>query len=304
VQFDYTTVGHVTVDVLADGSRRPGGTAFYSALQASRLGLRTLIHTRGAPAEIERLLAPYRAEVELAIEPAAQTTTLHTTGSGLGRRQRVLAWAGPIEDRLALDTAILHLAPVARETADRGRSSARFVGLTPQGLAREWSGPEGEVSLSAPDRLELPEGCDAIVLSEVERVSCAELISRAREAGALVAVTAGHRPTTVLLPGGEVLEVPAPERELPAKPPGTGREPSAGEDLGADEDVGAGEDLGAGDVFAAAFFIALSEGRSPHAAAAFASTAAALRIARPGTEGIAGREAIESRAHGDASRRL
>jgi len=25
--FDYVTVGHVTVDVLPDGSRRPGGTA-------------------------------------------------------------------------------------------------------------------------------------------------------------------------------------------------------------------------------------------------------------------------------------
>src|SRR2546429_8874944 len=59
-RFDYTTVGHVTIDVLADGSRRPGGTAFYSALQASRLGLRALILTRGAVPEIERLLEPYR----------------------------------------------------------------------------------------------------------------------------------------------------------------------------------------------------------------------------------------------------
>ena len=47
MQFDYTTVGHVTIDVLDDGSRRAGGTAFYSALQAARLGRRALIVTRG-----------------------------------------------------------------------------------------------------------------------------------------------------------------------------------------------------------------------------------------------------------------
>ena len=40
LRFDYTTVGHVTADVLGDGSRRPGGSAFYSALQAARLGQR------------------------------------------------------------------------------------------------------------------------------------------------------------------------------------------------------------------------------------------------------------------------
>jgi hypothetical protein len=55
-RFDYTTVGQVTVDVMPDGSRQPGGTAFYSALQASRLGLRTLILTRGVTSEIEQLL--------------------------------------------------------------------------------------------------------------------------------------------------------------------------------------------------------------------------------------------------------
>jgi len=37
-RFDYTAVGHVTIDVMPDGSRRPGGGAFYAALQAARLG--------------------------------------------------------------------------------------------------------------------------------------------------------------------------------------------------------------------------------------------------------------------------
>ena len=53
LRFDYAAVGHVTVDVLADGTRRAGGTALYSALQASRLGLRTVIVTQGVAGEIE-----------------------------------------------------------------------------------------------------------------------------------------------------------------------------------------------------------------------------------------------------------
>jgi hypothetical protein len=273
VRFDYVTVGHVTLDLIADErsrilARRPGGGAFYSALQASRLGLRTLIVTRGVPLEIEQLLEPYRGELELEIQPAAKTTALQTQGDGLGRRQRVLAWAGPIEAP-TLDTSILHLAPVARETPARWRGSADFVGLTPQGLAREWSDCDGEIALSAPDADALPSRCDAIVISEIERPSCAELISRAARQGTVVAVTAGDRPTTVILPAGEPLQVPAPDTPQ------------------------ASEDVGAGDVFAAAFFIALHDGRAAAAAAAFATAAAALRIQRAGTKGIAGRTAIE-----------
>jgi sugar/nucleoside kinase (ribokinase family) len=270
-RFDYVTVGHVTIDVLADGTQRAGGSAFYSALQASRLGLRTLIVTRGVPAEIERMLEPYRGELSLQIEPAGQTTTLQTSGAGAARSQRMLTWAGPIADELSLETSILHLAPVARETPRRWLGSADFVGLTPQGLVREWSGPGGLVTLSPAAGGLLPERCDAIVMSVLEQASCAELISHPGAADAVVAITAGHRPTTVLVPRGESFETQAPATEE------------------------SGEDLGAGDVFAAAFFIALSEGRAAQDAAAFAGAAAALRLGGPGTDGIAEREAIESR---------
>jgi sugar/nucleoside kinase (ribokinase family) len=271
-RFDYTTVGHVTVDVMPDGSRRPGGTAFYSALQASRLGLRTLLITRGVASEIEQLLEPYRQELELDVQPAPETTTLFTSGSGTARRQRVLAWAGPIEGEPALDTAILHLAPVARETPARWRGDVGFVGLTPQGLVRRWPAQGGEISLAPGPAAALPGRCDAIVLSEVERESCEELVSRALRGGAVVAVTAGHRPTTILIPGGRRLRTSAQSSERP------------------------GEDLGAGDVFAAAFFVALGEGRPEQDAASFAGAAAALRIAGPGTDGIGSRSAIEARA--------
>jgi hypothetical protein len=294
LQFDYTAVGHVTIDVMEDGSRRAGGTAFYSGLQAARLGCRTLIVTRGVPAEIEELLEPCAAEVELAIEPARETTTLQTSGAGAGRKQRVLAWAGPIAEGLTFDTAILHLAPVARETPVSWRGRADFLGLTPQGLVRDWTMPGGEISIASPaqqplvgehgrspepkrrgrSRAMAPEAlgaCDAVVVSELELAGCEELIARARAAGAVVAVTAGPAPTRLLLPDGSQLELAVPDLEDPV------------------------DDLGAGDVFAAAFFIALSEGRGARSAAAFAKAAAAVRMRGAGAGAIGDRAAVEAR---------
>ncbi len=291
--YDYTTVGHVTIDVLADGSRRPGGTAFYSALQAARLGLRTLILTRGVPAEIERLLAPHRDELDLRVLPAEHTTTLQTVGEGLERHQRLLAWAGPIEGPIEVDTAILHVAPVARETPrawldtqrphtddappppDALPLHAEFVGLTPQGLVREWDAA-GDITLG-PLRPELlPERCNAWVLSERERECCAEPAAHAAADGAVVAVTAGEHPIELQLPHGELLYVPVPAIAAPV------------------------EDLGAGDVFAAAFFIALRKGLSPARAAVFANAAAAVRVAGAGAGAIGDRRAITAQLGGEA----
>jgi pfkB family carbohydrate kinase len=274
--FDYVTVGHVTVDEMStDGSRRPGGGAFYSALQAARLGLKTLIVTKGIPGEIEELLAPYRDELELLVHPAEHTTVLATTvGAGAERRQRVLAWAGAIDEPLDVDTAILHLAPVAREipsgwpSSTHGRvGSAEFVGITPQGLVRQWD-TGGEMSLHPLDPTTVPAHLDAAVVSEAELACCEWLSART-----LLAVTAGARPTQVHLPDGAVHGVDVP---------------SVGSPL---------DDLGAGDVFAAAFFIALHEGRPPLDAATFGNAAAAVRVAGMGAQAIGGKAAVT-----DASR--
>ncbi len=276
--FDYVTVGHVTVDVLAaDSSRRPGGGAFYSALQAARLGLRTLIVTQGSPTEIEALLEPYRKELELRIIPAPATTTLQTSWSDAQRTQRLLAWAGPIAETIAVDTSILHFAPVARESTARWQGQADFVGLTPQGLARRWDEDgDGEIvpaplptDRSSLDHL-LPDGCSAVVLSEHERAACAPLLSAATDGGAVLAVTAGAGATSVYLPDGSVTRVQAPAVAHPR------------------------DDLGAGDVFAAAFFTSLHEGHSPEQAATYGNAAAAIRIGGVGADAVADRSAIEA----------
>ncbi len=282
MRYDYTTLGHVTVDVLADGTRRPGGSAFYSALQAARLGARALILTRGAPAEIERLLEPYLGELALRVEPAPATTTLITSGSDDARRQSLVAWAGPIEAREPLDTAILHLAPVARELPAGWRGDAAFVGLTPQGLAREWPAGGGRVALAA-RALDPPrhEGgargermCDAIVAHAAELPACAQLVSRSQREGAVIAVTAGAQPTRLLhaRESSEVAAVPV------ARPR---------------------DDLGAGDVYAAAFFQSLHEGREPVSAARFAAAASAVRMEGEGARAIGTRAQVDARAAGE-----
>jgi sugar/nucleoside kinase (ribokinase family) len=280
LQFDYTTIGHVTIDVFADGSRRAGGTAFYSALQAARLGLRAAIVTQGRAQEIEALLEPYRCELSLTVLPAQQTTTLHTTGAGAARSQRVLAWAGAIAaENVVLDSAIVHLAPVARETPADWSGRARFVGLTPQGLARRWSGNGGPITQAPPADAAIAAAarCNALVVSEQERESCAGVIAAARAAGAVVAVTAGAHPNTILLPDGQALAL-----DVPAL-------------------ADAVDDLGAGDVFAAAFFVSLSDGCSPRDAVAFANAAAAVRMRGAGAGAIGDRAAIDARLHTGAS---
>jgi hypothetical protein len=292
-RYDYTAVGHVTADVLADGSIHPGGSAFYSALQAARLGRRALIITRGVESEIAELLAPYLHELALEIYPAQHTTTLETSGQGADRRQRLLAWAGPIGHATALDTSILHLAPVARETASQWRGRADFIGLTPQGLVRSWERLGAAISHVELAPGQLPRRCDAIVFGLAERGSCAWLIEdlergpgpqRAARAGhggaaaagargAVLAVTGGADATALHIRGERTLEIQVPHIEHFV------------------------DDLGAGDVFAAAFFIALQEERPPAEAAAFANAAAAVRIGGAGPGAVGERGAIETRLH-------
>jgi hypothetical protein len=272
LQFDYISIGHVTIDVLEDGSRRPGGTALYSALQAARLGLRAKIVTRGLPAELEDLLEPWAAELELEIQPAPATTSLATRGQGSGRRQELLAWAGPLEPVGSMSCAIVHLAPVAAELPVPWPAGGGLRGITPQGLARAWSNAGGIVSPARPSAAAALEArrTDVVVVSDDERPLCEALIESARGNGALLAVTAGERPSTILAAGGQALTLAVHPLEHPA------------------------DDLGAGDVFASALFTGLAEGRSPAQAGTFANTAAALRMSGRGVDAVAGRAEIEA----------
>jgi sugar/nucleoside kinase (ribokinase family) len=269
------TVGHVTVDVLPGGERRPGGAALYSALQAARLGCEATIVTRGDEDELRKQLAPFAEELRLIVEPAPATTTLDTTGAGEERRQRMLAWAGPMSAIAAPAGTILHLAPVAAELTARPEGHWRFTGLTPQGLVRRWDGLGEEVverTLPA-ECLALFAGCDAVVLSRREREACEPGLDLARREGALVAVTAGPAATLLLA-----------DRETPPL------------EIAVSPVVASPDDLGAGDVYAATLFVALAEGSPPERAVALAAAAATLRLGGSGPSAVAGRTEIEAQA--------
>lgn len=284
--YDYVAVGHVTVDLIADrtpaaaggddgvqrdaGAAAPveqvGGGAFYSALQAARLGCRALIVTRGEPARVHGLLEPYREELDVVVSASDATTRLLTSGRGSRRRQRVQAWAGPIERLPALDASIVHYAPVARETPPRAPAGASFVGLTPQGLIRTW-GHDGWVHATPLDPALLPARVDAVVFSRAERESCRALLEP-EGVQALVAITSGAKPTELRLPGGARAWAKAMSVEDPQ------------------------DDLGAGDVFAATLFVELWRGSSAVEAARRASAAAAVRLAGVGPGAVGDSEAI------------
>ncbi|HUA12592.1 MAG TPA: PfkB family carbohydrate kinase [Solirubrobacteraceae bacterium] len=268
MRYDYTTIGHVTVDELPDGTRRPGGGAFYSALQASRLGLRTLVVTRGVPDEIAELTATFAAEIDLRVEPAAATTVLATRALTGPRDQRVVSWAGPMAARPTVDSRIVHFAPVAAECPATCSGACAFVAFTPQGVTRRW-GPDGRFAHTrAPGRfVPLARRCDAIVLNARELPHCAALVGAAREAGAVIAVTDESGPARVIT-GDAEHTVAAARVDAPV------------------------DDLGAGDVYAAALFTELAAGLDVLAAARFASAAAALRVAGAGARAVPSRPEI------------
>lgn len=268
---DYLALGHVTLDRQPDGGYLPGGTVLFSATQAARLGLRAGIITTGNPAALDAPLAPFRDELWIDLHPAQTTTIFVNVGVGAARRQTLPEWAGPLNLTGTLPSArIIHLGPVAREldTATLPEFPAGvFVGATPQGWLRRWdaAGHVTEHELVLPPALTAR--LDALVLSETEARRATGAIAAVRAGGGIVAITRDAAGCLIL---DRTSETTIGTRDYPFV-----------------------DDTGAGDIFAAAFFVALGEGRAPGDAAACANTAAGLSLAGRGPAAICNRAAIE-----------
>src|SRR5262249_38672927 len=115
--------------------------------------------------------APYRSELELQILPASETTALQSTADRARHAQRLLAWAGPMQEGIELDSSIVHLAPIARETPRRWSGSAAFIGLPARGLAGERAGGAGAMRRATLAPARLPERGDAVGISGPARGS-------------------------------------------------------------------------------------------------------------------------------------
>ena len=268
---DYLALGHITLDRQPDGDYLPGGTVLFSAVQAARLGLRAGIVTTGDPGALAAPLAPFRAELQIDLRPAASTTVFVNVGVGAARRQTLPEWAGPLDLAGTLPAArLVHLGPVARELDPAHLPTFPpdvFVGATPQGWLRRWDGG-GHVTehpLTLPPALTAR--LDALVLSETEAKRAEATIAAVRAGGGLVAITRDAAGCTILDRDGEIH---------------VGTQPYPFVD-----------DTGAGDILAAAFFVALREGQSSRDAAAFANAAAGLSLAGRGPAVIVDRAAVE-----------
>ncbi len=275
---EYLAVGHITIDLLPDGSPVLGGTALYSALVAARFGLRTAVLTRGNFTKhgdaVTAALNRYAEEIDIILQ-SSQQPTVFTNSSAAGRRsQTIHAWAGridltgiPAHWRAA---EIVHIAPVAQEVDPRqavGLNPA-FLGVTPQGWMRRWPpthhGPVALTALRLPT--EVLSRIDAMVLNAEERSLARDEVEAISSRG-LVAITQGSQGAQVF-DRGRLIEVPS----ISAR---------------------SVDDAGAGDVFASTLFIMRANHESTISAARTAAVAAGLRVQGNGPDAVPTREAVE-----------
>lgn len=269
---DFVAIGHVTKDLLPDGSYTIGGTATYASLTVRRLGVAVGVLT-SFPDHLD--LSGALRGIDVRVVPSAAATTFENTYQGTRRRQFVHALADPLRPaHLPPDwkrAPIVLLCPLVGELGLEwlGVFEASLVGVTPQGWMRDWD-EAGLVHHKAWAEAEqiLPQ-VDVLVFSEEDVGRDASLIRQYTRLARIAVVTRGRRGAVVFWQGNS--------REFPA--------------FHAQEV----DPTGAGDVFAAAFLVRLSETGDPYVAAPFANCAASFAIEGPGTSTIPTRQQVEER---------
>jgi sugar/nucleoside kinase (ribokinase family) len=260
---EYLLLGHITRDLLPDGTTTPGGTASYAALTAHRLGKRAAVVSARAPlpsdwpeeiavAYCEGLSAP---TFENRYTPAGRVQILHAAGGAIRTDDIPAGWRS---------APVIHFGPIAAETPSEliHAFPDALIGMTPQGFMREW--PD-ELPAQIAYKIWQPEPSllsriGALVMS-IEDVRGDEALpqSYARHCP-LVALTRGALGATLYIHGEphQISACPAIERDP----------------------------TGAGDVFAAALLIRLQETGDPLESAHFAACVAGRSVEGPGTSAI------------------
>lgn len=273
----FLAIGHVTRDEFdGDPQWRLGGAALYAAAAAARLGADVALVTRAGAGERGPLEERcHSLGIDLVALPSEATTAFLFRYDGARRILRLRSRARAIQladvpERLRGADAVV-LGSVAHEI-DRslfGAFAGAAVVVAAQGFLREWDA-DGTVRARPWDGVgELLGPVSAIVVSEEDVAG--ELAGPRRWAAAVpVVVTLAERGALVLTGGAE--------RVLPAQAAARVVDPT-----------------GAGDAFAAGLALALAEGRAVDDAVRFANAVASFAVEAPGTDGLAGRAAVESR---------
>lgn len=267
---DYLIIGHVARDI-TPGGWTWGGTAYYSAIAAQRLGARVGVVTATAEADQLRSALP---GIELHIVPTERTTTFENRYRGNQRAQLLHHAAPPLTQGdipvAWQKSALVHLAPIAQDV-DKGLLdlfAPSFLGITPQGWMRGWD-TQGRVEYQPLLNLKhLFRSVDVIVFSAEDvgndPVAMREMIN----AVPLAVITQAAEGATVYTQDGA--------HPMPARP-STVVDPT-----------------GAGDVFATAYFLRLYETGHPLESAAFANVVASFAIEAHGTDAIPTRAYVEA----------
>jgi 1D-myo-inositol 3-kinase len=270
----YLLVGHVTKDLLPGDTFTTGGTVTYAGVVVKNLGWRPVIVTAAAA---DFIPPAYLAEADWRILPSRATTTFRNVYDAQGNRQQTI---GPVASSITpadipadcQDVAVVHFCPLAQELTpaitEPFGPAATMLAATPQGWMRYWD-ERWIVSAGAWQGAEsiLPR-LKAAVLS-IEDVGGDWRIPEQWATQIPVrVVTEGEKGCTVFQQGRPFSVPPRPAYPI--------------------------DPTGAGDVFAAAFFVYLSENDDLGQAAYFANVTASMAIERPGPEGAPDRAEVEA----------
>ncbi len=280
-------IGHVTRDLLPDGSFSLGGTATFAALAAYHLGLAAGVVTC-ADAQTCTALSAHLPHAALHMRLSTQTTTFANIYQGGFRTQYLYARGNPLQitdvPQNWLAAPIVLFAPIAQELDSAfitlfPRRPGSIYAATPQGWLRSWDtdGCIRPTLWSDADQV-LPL-LDVLILSyddllpfvDDNRTEAEALLLRWSQLVPLLVATDGQYGAT-LFEHGIIRHFPAyPAQEV--------------------------DPTGAGDVFATAFLAHLFRHSNPAHAVDFANCTAAFSIEQPGTQGIPTLAMVEQRLY-------
>lgn len=282
----FLTIGHITRDLLPDGTYALGGTVTFAALTAHRLGLVSALVTCADDTLLRQLPTLLPAQIGLAARSAPLSTTFENSYTGGFRVQYLRSRAASLT--LAevppawLPAPITLIAPLAQEVPLellRGlpRQPGSLLAATPQGWLRRWDSSGRVWPTPWQTAAEILPLLDMLILSHDDLLPFAD--GQRDTADAILADWSMRVPLLIATDGraGATLFERGVTTHFPAYP------------------ASEIDPTGAGDVFATAFLVHLYQQRDPHAAMHFANCAASLSIEHPGTTGIPTPQQVQAR---------
>ena len=269
---DLVVIGHVTVDRMA-GTSRPGGSAYYAALAAHRLGLEVGLLTAAGP---DFPLAELPTGVAMVDVPSPYTTVFeHARGPAGGRALRLAARAVDLEVSQLPSTwcraPLALLAPVANEVDPALAGS--FLDASLCALPQGWMRARGRDGIVEPqpwsDADDVLPHLQMLVASDEDVAGAPEIVTEWAQRVPLAALTQAARGATLYVNGEPYHVAPDAAREV--------------------------DETGAGDIFAAALLIEYQRHADPWEAAAAAACAGAAAVEAPGVGGLLDRAALDAR---------